>query len=81
MKPPSESVAAPLFVPSTITLAPANACPSDELMVPLILPVVFATMHFAYGFGYLLGLCYFIFKWSDKEIKDSYFDKTTFINN
>ena len=47
----------------------------------LILPVVFATMHFAYGFGYLLGLCYFIFKWSDKEIKDSYFDKTTFINN
>ena len=47
----------------------------------LILPLIFSTMHFAYGFGYLLGLCYFIFKWGDKEIKDSYFDKTTFINN
>ena len=46
----------------------------------LILPLVFFTMHFAYGFGYLLGLCLFIFKWNDTEIKDSYFDKATFNN-
>ena len=38
--PPSPSVAAPMLVPSTITLAPARACPSDELTVPLSLPVV-----------------------------------------
>jgi hypothetical protein len=37
-------------------------------------------MHFAYGFGYLLGLCLFIFKWNDTEVKDSYFDKATFNN-
>ena len=47
----------------------------------LILPIVSSTMHFAYGFGSILGLCYFLFKWSDQELKDSYFDKTTFINN
>ena len=46
----------------------------------LILPLVFFTMHFAYGFGYLLGLCIFILKWNDTEIKDSYFDKATFNN-
>ena len=37
---PSELVAAPFDVPSIITLAPASACPSVELTVPLILPVV-----------------------------------------
>ena len=31
-------------------------------------------MHFAYGFGNLIGLCLFIFKWRDREVKDSYFD-------
>ena len=37
-------------------------------------------MHFAYGFGYLLGLFIFMLKWNDTEIKDSYFDKATFNN-
>mgnify|MGYP003330669184 CR=1 FL=1 len=46
----------------------------------LILPLVFFTMHFAYGFGYLLGLFLFIFKLNDTEIKDSYFDKARFNN-
>ena len=46
----------------------------------LMLPLVFSTMHFAYGIGSILGLCYFVFKWTDTEIKDSYFDKTTFID-
>ena len=35
-------------------------------------------MHFAYGFGYLLGLCYFIFRWGDKEIKDSSLQRKKF---
>ena len=47
----------------------------------LILPLVYSSMHFAYGFGSILGLCYFLFKWNNQETKDSYFDKTTFINN
>ena len=47
----------------------------------IFLPLVFSTMHFAYGFGYLLGLCLFIFKWRDIEVKDSCFDKATFDNN
>ena len=46
----------------------------------LMLPLVFSTMHFAYGIGSILGLCYLVFKWTDTEIKDSYFDKTTFID-
>ena len=46
-----------------------------------ILPIVFSTMHFAYGFGSFLGLFYYIFNWGDKEIKESYFDKTKFFNN
>ncbi len=47
----------------------------------LVLPLVYSSMHFAYGFGSILGLCYFLFKWNNQETKDSYFDKTTFINN
>ena len=47
----------------------------------IFLPLVFSTMHFAYGFGNLIGLCLFIFKWRDREVKDSYFDKATFDNN
>ena len=47
----------------------------------ILLPLVFSTMHFAYGFGYLLVFALFIFKWRDTEIKDSYFDKATFNNN
>ena len=46
----------------------------------LMLPLVFATMHFAYGIGSILGLGNFVLKWTDTEIKDSYFDKTTFID-
>ena len=45
----------------------------------LILPLVFYNA-FCIWFGYLLGLCLFIFKWNDTEIKDSYFDKATFNN-
>jgi len=53
----------------------------DSWRSTLMLPIVFATMHFAYGIGSILGLGNFIFKWTDKEIRDSNFDKTTFINN
>ena len=47
----------------------------------IFLPLVFSTMHFAYGFGYLLGLCLFMLRWRDIEVKDSCFDKATFDNN
>ena len=37
---PSPSVATPLVVPSTITLAPASGCPSDDVTTPLSFPAV-----------------------------------------
>ena len=45
---PSPSVAAPFVVPSTITLAPASGCPSDDVTTPLSLPAVCENANFSH---------------------------------
>ena len=45
----------------------------------MFLPLIFFLMHFSYGFGFLLGLFYFIRKWRKNTIKDSSFNKEEFL--
>ena len=45
----------------------------------LILPITFFTLHFSYGLGFLMGLVYFINKWSDVKNKDCHFIKSKFV--
>ncbi len=45
----------------------------------LILPITFFILHFSYGLGFLMGLVYFVNKWSDVKIKDYHFKKSKFV--
>ena len=45
----------------------------------IFLPLIFFLMHFSYGFGFLLGLFYFIRKWRKNTVIDSNFNKREFI--
>ena len=45
----------------------------------LILPMTFFILHFSYGLGFLMGLVYFVNKWSDVQIKDYHFKKSKFV--
>ena len=46
----------------------------------IFLPIIFLTLHIAYGLGSFFGLFYFINKWNDKGLKDKYFNKEKFVN-
>ena len=52
---------------------------SKRAMLPkLLLPLTLLTMHFSYGFGFLLGSLKFIGKWNDSALKNNHFQKETF---
>lgn len=42
-----------------------------NLRVLPLLPVVFATLHFSYGFGFLTGLAKFAGRWGDRKVRSS----------
>lgn len=44
----------------------------------LLLPWTFFILHISYGLGFILGNIYFWNKWSDFEVKDSFFNKNRF---
>ena len=44
----------------------------------LLLPLVFFTLHFSYGLGFICGLVYFWNKWNDRKVKDHHIDKEQF---
>lgn len=46
-----------------------------------LLPIIYFTLHFSYGFGFLLGLIKFWNKWIDREVKDFHFDREQFVKN
>ncbi len=45
----------------------------------LILPITFFTLHLSYGLGFLIGLVYFVNKWSDVKTKDYHFRQSKFV--
>ncbi len=46
-----------------------------------LLPLTFFILHFSYGLGFILGSIYYWNKWTDRDVKDSHFDKESFLNN
>ncbi len=50
------------------------------LSIP-ILQCSYFILHFSYGFGFILGLIYFIFKWNRTGTLDNNFDKNYFAEN
>ena len=52
-----------------------------NLISILLLPITYFIMHFSYGLGSLLGLFYFMNKWSDKAVKDDNFNIKNFSDN
>ena len=51
----------------------------DFLGIFFMLPITFFVLHFSYGFGFLTGLFKFWDKWKDTDLKDSLFDRDSFI--
>ena len=52
----------------------------NYLSIP-ILQCSYFILHFSYGFGFILGLIYFIFKWNRTGTLDNNFDKNYFAEN
>tara|TARA_X000001036_G_scaffold317153_1_gene295555 strand:+ start:929 stop:1972 length:1044 start_codon:yes stop_codon:yes gene_type:complete len=52
----------------------------NYLSIP-ILQLSYLILHFSYGFGFVLGLIYFIGKWSKVTLRDDNFDKVYFEKN
>ena len=44
-----------------------------------LIPLVFLILHLGYGIGFLVGGFIFVFKWGDRLLKDSKFDKVKFM--
>jgi len=44
----------------------------------MLLPMIFFTIHFSYGIGFLCGLFYFWKKWNDRNVKDYCFNRKKF---
>ena len=44
-----------------------------------LMPLVYFTLHFSYGLGFICGLFYFWNKWNDVVVKDSYFIHEQFL--
>ena len=47
----------------------------------ILMPLVFFTLHFSYGLGFICGLFYFWDKWNDTKVKDYHFDQEQFSKN
>ena len=77
-----------LYIVLNIIFAIIEISKSDErytfkkiinLFFSLILSVLI--IHLSYGFGFILGFIYFIKKWKNNKLIDSYFNKNYFIEN
>jgi hypothetical protein len=71
-------VAALLCLAAAYTAANLVASALEARMLPrrgvLLLPIVFATLHVAYGIGFLKGLVYFWNRWGDRATRAAPFE-------
>ena len=47
----------------------------------LLLPLIYFSMHVAYGVGFIIGVLYFINKWGKNPLADNHFDNQIFDQN
>ena len=68
-----------LNITATVLTIYSNKGSIPEQQSYLLIPFVFLILHFSYGIGFLLGCFTFAFKWNDRLIQDSKFDRVKFM--